>query len=186
MGVGSSRNESDYSRERYPHQFPAPRGRSCKLFGRAHFFPDASHKKKLHQTQHSLLFNRHFSDETIDQCASPEMLQTTTLERRKSGLGTSPRLVGLIPRRDDAKYSLPGQKPIPKQIKRYCQPQNIYRKKWLTIMLYSSAGGFPKNKGTFRILCTYMRYKCLNLVQNTHRHLESSHLGYIVEFEADV
>ena len=101
--AGSSRNESGYSRRGTQTSFPFLESRSCENFGLAHFLIFLLEKKKLNRAP--ILINCQYSDYKMSQS---EIVATATLEKRETDLGTSPRVVRLIPRRAGSISSLYG------------------------------------------------------------------------------
>ena len=65
-----------------------------------------------------------------------EILATATLEKRETGLGTSPRVVGLIPRRADSILSRYGAKTNWKQTKLRFQPTSKQSLAYKTALLF--------------------------------------------------
>ena len=105
--AGSSRNGFGYSRssERYPDQFPVSRLSQLREFQTSSFFNFLPSKKKF--IKQIPLFD-HLSVFSLDnrKMSWCEILATATLEKRKTDLGTSPRVVRLIPSRAGSLSSL--------------------------------------------------------------------------------
>ena len=100
--AGSSWNESDYSRRGTQTSFSLL-DREFRTT-RSSFFNLPARKKSW-----SNRINRQFSGYTIEKWASPEFSQLRLSRSGKAGLGTSPRVVRLIPRRAGSFSSLYGK-----------------------------------------------------------------------------
>ena len=107
--AGPSRNESAYSRRGTQISFPLLYIRSCESLVLAPFPIVQSENWQL--IKMGALFDQlFFSSKKIEQLqvASPKFFATATIEKRETGLGTSPRVVKLIPRRAGPISSLYG------------------------------------------------------------------------------
>ena len=108
--VGSYRNESDYSRKGTQTSFPLFESRSCENFGLDHF-QFSCNKKNVDQTESPFCLTAIFlTRKSKNELLVVRILVIATLPKRDSDLGTSPRVVKLIPRRAGSISSIYGPK----------------------------------------------------------------------------
>ena len=147
--AGSSQNEFDYSRRGIQAIFPLLDCRSCEKFGLAHFFNfNFLARKKSWPNRAPILIKCRFSHYTIEKWPSPKFSQLLTLKKRKTDLGTSPRVVRLFRRssssmssRHGAITNLEAKKALFvtwKNVPRKKRPYPLYFGKWI----YSSEASF--------------------------------------------